>query len=85
MMDAISHIVNKIITKETTYVLKLFVDFSDGFNRIGHSFSFQGASKYRFMSTEASCFDLTSKIERSRVLMRTPECVARKKINRDCP
>jgi hypothetical protein len=65
MVDAISHIVDKIKTRNTTYVLGLFVDFSDAFACLDQNSSpSQGTSKYPLTST--ICFDLTSRIERSK-------------------
>jgi len=77
-VDAISHIVNKIKTRKTTYVVELFVDFSGAFDRMSwpRLFSF-----LRDLQILPDIYNLLRSYFQDReVLIRTPECIARKKM-----
>jgi len=50
-VDAISHVVNKIKTRETTYVLGLFVDFSGAFDRMSWPRFFSLLRDFQMTST----------------------------------
>jgi len=81
IVDTISH--NKIKTKETTYVLGLFVDFSSTFDRISWTRLF---SLLRDLQISPDIYNLLRSYFQDReVLIRTPECIARKRINGGCP
>jgi len=82
-VDAISHIVDKIKTRITTYVLGLFVDFSGAFDRMSWPRLF---SLLKDLHIPPYVYNLLqSYFEGREVQIRTPECIARKKINRGCP
>jgi hypothetical protein len=82
-VDAISHIVDKIKTRNTTYILGLFVDFSGAFNRMSWPRLF---SLLRDLQIPSHVYNLLrSYFEDREVQIRTPECIAKKKINRGCP
>jgi hypothetical protein len=81
-VDAISHIVDKIKTRSTTYVLGLLVDFSGAFDRISWT-------RFFFLLKDLHIAPhvynlLQSCFEGREVQIRTyKECIARK--NRGCP
>ncbi|KAH0946247.1 hypothetical protein HN011_005518 [Eciton burchellii] len=82
-VDAISHIVDKIRTRNTTYVLGLFANFSGAFDRMSWSRLF---SLLRDLQIRPHVYNLLrSYFEDREVQIRTPECVAKKKINRGYP
>ncbi|KAH0951292.1 hypothetical protein HN011_001662, partial [Eciton burchellii] len=81
-VDAISYIVNQIKTRETTYVLGLFVDFSNAFDRMSWLRLFSLLRDLLIL--QISCLQLASVLFRE-ILIRTPKCIARRKINRRCP
>jgi len=82
-VDSISHIVDKIKTRNTTYVLGLFVDFSGAFDRMSWPRLF---SLLRDLYIPPHVYNLLqSYFEGQEVKIRTPECIARKKINRGYP
>jgi len=89
-VDTISHIVDKIKIRETTYVLWLFVDFSGAFDCMSwsrHFSLFKERPRYQLqIPTHNSLCNLQwFSFEDREILIRTPECIARKKINRECP
>jgi len=80
IVDAISH--NKIKTRKTTYVLGLFVDFSGTFDRMSWPRLF---SLLRDLQISPDIYNLLwSYFQDREVLIRIPECIARKRINRGC-
>jgi hypothetical protein len=82
-VDAISHIVDKIKTRNTTCVLGLFVDFSGAFDRMSWPRLFSLLKDLHILPHVYNL--LRSYFEGREVQIRTPECIARKKINRGCP
>jgi len=78
-VDAISYIVDKIKTRNTTYILGLFVDFSGAFDRMSWSRLFFLLKDLHIPPHVYNLFQ--SYFEGREVQIRTPECIARKNIN----
>jgi len=76
MADAISHIVDKIKTRNTTYVLDFFVDFSGDFRP--HVLAKTLLPLEGPPNTPHVYNLLRSYFEDQEVQIRTPECIARK-------
>jgi len=77
------YIIGKIKSRESIYVLGLFVDFSDAFDRIPWLKFF---SLLRDLQISSYVYNILQfYFEDREILIRIPEYIARKRINRRCP